>query len=306
MLVPLDCPDKFDPEDDIVLRRFSPGGTRLIVATRDDDWAVVLDARAGRQIARFTDLKSLIGALFLSEDRLLLFEVDGKGSSVVDLAGREVKWEGEKIPGFNAWTGPNPNLIISGCGSLYLYDLAEQKCILRFVSGCDGGATCAACSPDGRYLAADSYSDRNFRFLNVWDLRSGTLLRVNEIHPMGQNGAVLAISPDNRLLAMSVGRGVRLYGLEDAEPIAHHDPGPGITASLRFSPSGRSLELVSFQGEMARIDPESGRVLKHVPGPQGHELFACAVSAQGLAAGVAAKAVVFWRLPDWEESSQVT
>jgi WD40 repeat protein len=302
----IDCLDRSDPDNDHFLMRFSPGGTRLAVATEEDDWVVVLDVPSGSLVHRFTGQRRLSGLLFLSEDRILLF--GGKGPSLHDLAthGQKVRWKGEALHGSNGWTGPQPGLIVLGGRGLSLYDLANGQYLRRFPTVLDGDVTCAAFSLDGRHVAADSFRDLDFRLIQVWDVHRGRLFRLFPV-ALGQGEAAgVAFSPDGRLLAVSVGSGVSLYGWEDLDPVVYHNLGISITRGLRFSPSGRSLELVSFDGEMTRVDPDSGRVLRRVPPPEGYEVYACAVSEQGLAAGVAGSSVLLCPLPEWAETGAGT
>jgi hypothetical protein len=96
LLIPFDCPPTFDPDEFPVLR-FSPGGGRLLVAARDQDWADVLDVEKGKQLHQFRGLGDFSDAVFLSEDRLLLFH-GGHGSLHHARTGRPMKWAGRSCP----------------------------------------------------------------------------------------------------------------------------------------------------------------------------------------------------------------
>jgi len=303
MLIPFDCPADFDPERGILWMRFSPGGTRLLVAREGGSWAVVLDVSAGKQVHHFTGLNWLAGMLFLSEERLLLF--DETGCTLHDLAnGRQELWGGENLPARNGWGSSDPDRIALTGAYLLIYNVADQQRLYVLHTPVRGNFTIVCFSPDGRYAANDRFVERESRAVEIWDLRTGRLYRLLAIERVGDGDAGgLAISPDNRLLALSVDSGAEVYGMKDGREIASHDPGPSITRNLRFSPSGRSLEMVSFRGEMARVHPKKGHVLQRSQPPAGHKVSACAVNAHSLAAGVVGKAVLVWQLPEWEEGS---
>ena len=126
------------------------------------------------------------------------------------------------------------------------------------------------------------------------------LLKV-EVIGDGDRG-VLAFSPDNQLLAVSVEGGAVLYDVRQGKEIGGTG-GPVVAHDMRFAPSGRTLQIASYDGQVYRCDVETGRVRQHVPAPAGHEVEACAVTDRGLAAGVAGAAVLFWQLPEWEDAA---
>jgi hypothetical protein len=303
LLLPFDCPAHFEPGRPII--RISPGGTRVLVSSHpSDDWAVVLDVPSGKPVRQLKPSERLTGALFLDENRLALFAT--RGNSVVDLGTQgEAKWKGEPIPGSDGWTSHDPILIVAGGRGVFLYDVAARKTVQSFRSPLEWSiVTKAGLSPDSRYLAAEVSEDcRCFPLLGVWDLASGRLRRLYET-ASDRDSRAIAVAPSARLLAVGVDDRVEIYGAEHAEPI-----GPSIRCfaeSLRFSASGRSLEVVEFYGKVSWVDPQTGQRLREAPPPEGHKVTGCAVSGQGLAAGVAGEAVLLWQLPTWDEASQGT
>jgi WD40 repeat protein len=213
-----------------------------------------------------------------------------------------------ELPARTAWLSHDRRLLALAGGCLRVFDLRTRRCVrvLAWVHG--GNITVGAFSPDGRYVAADSYADSHSdaagRFVQVWDLHSKWRYHHYVFEPRwrGQGDAGgIAFTPDNRLLAFSADSGVELLSMEEGESVAQYDPGPSITTSLRVSPSGRSLEVMSFDGQLARVAAGSGRVLQRLAAPEGSEVRACTVGPRNVAAGVAGKSVLLWSLPAWEE-----
>jgi hypothetical protein len=306
MLVPFDGPDGFDPGGEKTFLGFSPAGTRVFVAPKDGQWVVVLDVCAGKQIQRFTNLSRFIGAFFLAEDQLVL--CDGGNVKVHEpTAGREVTWEGEKPSGWGVWASADRRWMAQETrAGLSVYDLEMRKHFRTFAPLLPGRHTCVCFSPDSRFLAVDSYclcrDEDTHRYIQVWEVQQKLLFRLIEVNSGDGDLRGMAFSPDNRLLALSEDWGADLFDLEKGERVGGHDPGPSITGSVRFSPGGHSLELISIQGQMARINLQSGQIQQSVPPPEGLEIWACAVNHKGLVAGVVGKSVAFWQLPEWIES----
>jgi hypothetical protein len=306
-LVPLDCPDRFDP--DRAFLWISPRGSRLLVWSYNlPDWAAVLDVPSARPLHRFTDLNNLTGAVFLDEDRVVLF--DRKRNSVYDLAAkREVDWGGEAITGSDGWPGPDPNVIVTADSGVGLYDHVRRAYVRGFscaLHPLGEKVSCVGFSPDGRYLAADSYEHRNFRVVQLWDLHAGKLFRLyGADYPMGPADArMIAISPDNRLLAICAEDRVTCYGTEYVEPVSRSSSCV-IAQDLRFVAGGRVLEAVGFNGRVTWLDPLTGQALREAPPPVDNGMTACAVTDARLAAGLVGKAVLFWQLPEWDEAEHV-
>jgi hypothetical protein len=61
----IDCLSRSDAGNDHIVMRFSPGGTRLAVATEEDNWVVVLDVRSGSPVHRFAGLGQIYGMTFV-------------------------------------------------------------------------------------------------------------------------------------------------------------------------------------------------------------------------------------------------
>jgi hypothetical protein len=72
---------------------------------------------------------------------------------------------------------------------------------------------------------------------------------------------------------------------------------------LRFLADGRVLEAVEFNGGVVWLDPLTGQTLREAP-PPGHKMTACAVTGDRLAAGLVDRTVLFWQLPEWNETER--
>jgi WD40 repeat protein len=300
MLVPFEAPEGFDPSGEFLYLRFNPTGTRVAVATNDGRWVVIVDIRAGKQTHRFTGLSGLKNVVFLAEDQLLF--QDGRGITIRNLtSGREQEWAGEELSGWGAWVNPRRTRIAVGRGGLHLYDLKTRKHIRGFAPLLRAHHTCVTFSPNDRFLALDAYCERESRHIQVWEIRREPLYRLFEVHSGDGDLGGMAFSPDNRLLAVSVEVGATIFDLEKGKQLGENNMGPSVTKSVRFSPSGRLVELVSFQGIMGRMNVKTGRFRQWLRAPEGHEVWACGVSRQGLAAGVTGAALLFWQLPEWKE-----
>jgi WD40 repeat protein len=265
---------------------------------------VVLDVRSGSQVRRFTGMRRLASAFFLTDNRLLL--ADDAGLGVHDLrTGQSVAWGEDEPMGRLAWPGPSPSKFLTYYGGLFLYDLRKRKFGRSFAPLLPGHLSCPTFSPGSRFLAADAYVRTEVsarRFIQVWDTRRKPLFRLFEVNSREDDLGGMAFSPDNWFLAVSVESGATLFNLDKGEQVGKDLPGPFLTQSIRFSPSGHSLELVGYRGKMTRVNPKTGRVRQESSPPPGHEVADCAVSRGGVAAGLVGKAVLFWELPWWKET----
>jgi WD40 repeat protein len=299
MLLPFNPPEEsFSP-----YVRFSPRGRRVLVAPERGGWAVVLDVSSGKQTHRLAGAQGNVRAQFLAEDRLLL-QTEG-GLTSQDLATGRAVWSEPELLGWGAWVNPRRGRVLVGRGMrLRLHDLKTRKRVRSFGPVVPGEVISGEFSPDGRLFALDLFHGREEytqrRYAQLWEVRCEFQYRLVEIEVRGNGDrGAMAFSPDNRLLAVSLEGGVLLFDVKKGKPVGE-TAGPVVADSVRFSPGGRSLEIVSFDGEVYRTDAKTGRVRQHAPAPEGHEIEACAVNNQGLAAGVVGAALLFWQLPEWE------
>jgi WD40 repeat protein len=224
---------------------------------------------------------------------------------------------------YNGVLSPDGKTLAMGTdGGVTLLDVATKQVRRRLPTPLDGVALKTAFSPDGRYLAADATSDdwRGFAFVVVWDVAQEKRIRLIKLEVRDIDA--LAFHPDNRMLAVAAGS-VELFDLGDpparrgtldelsentlrhgigwTEPIASHFVGSGFYESLRFSANGRALKVICFGGDVVRLSPRSGRVLSRSRPPDGQEVWATAVSDQGLAAAAVkdSNSIVLWDVPRW-------
>jgi WD40 repeat protein len=295
MLIPFDAPERFTPKIS-----FSPGGRRVVVSSENAGWAAVLDLAAGKQIERYQGEGSNAHPQFLSDARLLL-QTD-KGLAAIDVAtGREV-WSEPELVGWGVWVSSRRNRVVVGPR---LYDLKTRKHLRSFGPVVLGRSLGAAFSPDGGLFALDMFSEGDFhkqRLVQLWEVRREPLYRLLEVEVRGDGDqGVMAFSPDGRLLAVSLEGEATLFDVKKGKRVGGVG-GPVVATDMRFSPSGRNLMVVSYDGEVYRSAVKSGRLREHLPAPDGPELEACAVNDRGLAAGVAGAAVLLWQLPEWEDA----
>ena len=140
---------------------------------------------------------------------------------------------------------PGAKLLVSGDadGEIKLWSLPGGE-FVRTLGRHSGSVDCVAISPDGKLLATGE-----FGHLHLWSLADGKLLKSIDIQTeqvfentpvnMLESVTAIAISPDAKLLALSVASGeTRLWSLPGGEPA-----GTLKTKSIRaaFSPDGKLL-----------------------------------------------------------------
>jgi WD40 repeat protein len=302
VLIPFEAPKGFDPATDFPYVRFSPTGRRVVVATEHGRWACVVDIPSQKQVHRLVQ-PGPIRAHFLADDRLL-FQHDA-GLTAYDLARRREVWSEPELCGWGAWVNPRCNRVVVGRYGVGFYDLKTRKRVRTFGPCIRGKVLSGEFSPDGRLFALDLFQQNEVsdqRYIQLWEVRREPLCRLLEVEKRGDGDqGVMAFSPDNRLLAVSVESGVLLFDVTKGKRLRDVNGGPVVAHGIRFSSSGRSLEIASYDGTVYRATVKTGRVRRRFPAPEGCEVGACAVNDRGLAAGVLSAAVLFWQLPEWEE-----
>ncbi|MBT3220520.1 MAG: WD40 repeat domain-containing protein, partial [Proteobacteria bacterium] len=164
--------------------------------------------------------------------------------------GRVVVWDAKT--GFSKYTldqryvkavaisSDNQILATGAFGRIYLWELATGKNINRF-TGHSNIVEDLAFSPDNTKLASAGGSDKTVR---IWNVESGEHLELTG-HPgsvthvgFTENGTLLA--------ALSAGRGVRLWRIDD--PGRHKEISqPGVT-EMAVAPKGKMLALTGNKG----------------------------------------------------------
>jgi len=159
---------------DFVDLKFSPDGTRVAIASRDDPGISIRAADDGRELVRFGGPAS----------HALTFSPDGK----LLIAAGFARYSG----------GENP---------IYVYEVQTGRCA-QTMNGHGGSTTTLALSPNGDTLASGA-GDRSIK---LWNIRTGRLLASWEAH--NANVTALAFSTDGTALASGSSDGaLKLWNL---------------------------------------------------------------------------------------------
>lgn len=159
----------------------------------------------------------------------------------------------------------------NGIGLLHLRDVATGK-QTAVLTDREGQPSRIVYSPDGRYLAADSWNGKGDATVRLWDVATGT--QSSTFRASGQVLA-LAFSPDGRLLAVGDinpddplrGR-VQLWGTTTGRPAAVFPEPQEKVYSIAFSPDGRTLATGGVWGTTRLWEVATGRqigTLTHPP-----------------------------------------
>jgi hypothetical protein len=144
-------------------------------------------------------------------------------------------------------------------------------------------------SPDGRWIAG-GHADGTVR---VWDLASGTLIRVLEGHGSWVNS--VAFSPDGGILASGSFEQTWLLSLASNKKIKILERRGGSVSSTAFSPDGRTLASGSDDNMVRLWNPTNGVLLGTMEG-HGDRVLSVAFSPNGrtLASGSEDTTVRLW------------
>lgn len=117
-----------------------------------------------------------------------------------------------------------------------------------------------AFSPDGRFVAASSWSDTKVR---VWDVPAHKLAATLTL-PGDVGAGILAWSPDSKLLAACDSRGGRIFTFEVANcTTLWETKAVGIkTYAMVFSPDGKILATSAGRNDVRLLSADTGREKK--------------------------------------------
>ncbi|GIW79760.1 MAG: hypothetical protein KatS3mg105_1567 [Gemmatales bacterium] len=237
----------------------SPDG-HLLATGGSGNRVILWDAETGKLVRSFDDQKGRATALAFSPDSRLL-------ASASDLDGLVWLWNietGEPVlvipeaadnclveslafhpQGTMLAAGGIDWLSTSGSdGAVCLWNISEPGLITTF----DGGTSCLAFHPNGRWLAGASLTDIVF----VWDIEKQT--RVAELQGHDDNVTAVAYSPDGKWLASaSVDRTIRLWTPDSCEPVEVF-PFDTPIKDLCFSPDSRFLYTANGNTTCYQLD----------------------------------------------------
>jgi WD40 repeat protein len=236
---------------------------------------------------------------------------------------------------------PDGRQVLLACwdSSVYLWDLAKERKVLRCVGHAQPRVTGVACFADGhRALSAgtdpivrlwdldDGHEIRRFeghtqeldsvavssdsRFalscgaeptVLLWDVATGK--PAHRLDLMEGGACCVAFSPDSRTAFAGTKKGtVRRWDVETAKELGRFEGHVGVVWSLAFSADGRYL-LTGGEDKTVRLwHVESGRELRHLEGHAGI-VYGVALSSDGRRAlsGSSDKTIRLWDVPAGKE-----
>jgi WD40 repeat protein len=174
---------------------------------------------------------------------------------------------------------PDSATLASGSGDkqVRLWDTATGR-LRRSLAGHGGWVCTIAFSPDGKTLASGSCdwgfhrghnwprpggNDREACEWRLWDVASGELRRA-----VKDKGRLLslAIAPDGKSLACSVGKELRLYDLSRDAPARVMTSHDATITSVAFTPDSAAVVTGSHDQTVKRTDVVTGKVQWQAPG----------------------------------------
>jgi WD40 repeat protein len=169
-------------------------------------------------------------------DRLSVANWGSRRLVLLSISSGETLWEVDTEWGIHSAAFSSDGRFLATGGEdqkTRLFDAANGAEIWRYQH--ESSVTSVAFAPNGKYIA--SCSDRQ---LFLFDVSTGHLAAEYEYPvPVGQ----VAISPDSRLMAVSLGVGASVVSIPNGQELTRFDI-PALTVALRFTEDNQSLEIL--------------------------------------------------------------
>lgn len=153
-------------------------------------------------------------------------------------------------------------LAIAGQGKVYAVSLESDAAVPEAVAlGQHGGVQHVAIDRSGRWIASATWRGQGVK---IWDMKSASVAQDLPV----PGDAVLAFSPDGRLLVISSGQCHRLLRVGSWEPLWEipRDSAVGVPAAVGFSPDGRLLAVSEFGPFVHLVATDTGEELARLEG----------------------------------------
>jgi RNA polymerase sigma factor (sigma-70 family) len=265
---------------------FSPDGKSLVA------YGALWDVASGRRRA---DLPDLFGPNAWSPDGKTL----ASGPHLLDVAAGKFR-DLEGAPGSLGGAAFSPDgktlAAMTQGGTLRLWDTATAAQLNR-IEGHQAIVSGLALSHDGHCLASVGFDST----LRLWDATNGRERRCRRLDgaafgsPDYLVGPRLALSPDDRVVAVCLGNIVSLRDAATGDEVRRLAGHEAFVTSLAFAPDGSTLATASRDFTVRLWDPATGREVRRLEGHRG-EVDAVAFSPDGrlLASGGADHTLCLW------------
>jgi RNA polymerase sigma factor (sigma-70 family) len=271
---------------------FSPNGKTLAAA------GTLWDVASGLRVA---DVPDLVDPVRWSPDGKTL----ATGPRLLDVASGKLRvLEGSHVGVEGTLFSPDGRRVagVAHGGTLWVWDAATGTRVNR-LEGHQGIVCSIALSHDGSFLASVSFDGT----LRLWDATTGQERCCRRLEGAAYGsadylvGPRVALSPDGRLVALTLGNAVSLRDAATGDEVRRLAGHADFVTSVAFAPDG-TLASASRDHTIRLWDPATGREVRRL---EGHtdEVHAVAVSPDGrlLASGAADHALCVWDVASGRE-----